>query len=68
MRARPGTCLVLVAPSPCSLLLRLARAAQIIDFTTKNPDPFSPEYPYANPWLTKKDNKGEKDAPKMQKI
>ena len=73
-RAPPVTFVVLVAPSPprCSpfipLPLPLPLAAQIIDFTLKYPDPFSEDYPYANPWLTKKDNKGKKDAPKMQKI
>ena len=43
-------------------------AGQIIAFTNSWPDPFHPTYPYANPWATKKDNKGKQDPPKVQKI
>ena len=36
---------------------------QITDFTKTWPEPFAPSYAYANPWATKKDNKGKKDRP-----
>ena len=60
------------ALAPASLLILHAASSmprpQVIAFATQNPDPFSPDFPYANPWYPKKDNKGKKDAPKMQKI
>jgi len=33
------------------------------DFTLKWPEPFSPTYPYENPWAAKKENKGKKPPP-----
>ena len=38
-------------------------ADRICNFTRSWPDPFAPDFNYANPWLTKKDNKGKKDRP-----
>ena len=40
-----------------------AASQRIIKFTESWPEPFSDKYPYANPWLQKKDNKGKKDRP-----
>ena len=36
---------------------------RIVACTGSVPEPFSANYQYANPWLTKKDNKGKKDRP-----
>ena len=39
---------------------------KIIEFTQKWPpsgEPFLPSYNFANPWATKKDNKGKKERP-----
>ena len=39
---------------------------KVMAFTQSYPptqDPFMTNYPYANPWATKKDNKGKKDKP-----
>ena len=40
---------------------------QIIAFTNSIPDPLNPSFPYTNPWATKKENKGRKDAPPVPK-
>lgn len=36
---------------------------RIMKFTESWPEPFSDKYPFANPWMQKKDNKGKKDRP-----
>ena len=38
-----------------------ASAQRIVDCTQSAPDPFMPNFPYASPWVTKKDNKGKKE-------
>ena len=40
-----------------------AAADELKKFTEEWPDPFKPNYAYANPWAQKKENKGKKERP-----
>ena len=51
------------APLYMSPMSASEAAVKIVGFTKTWADPFRPDFPYANPWATKKDNKGKKDRP-----
>ena len=40
---------------------------KVIQHTEKQVDPFTPGYNFANPWNTKKENKGKKEPPPLPK-
>lgn len=62
LQKKGGSSKIFPSAGPVSLQ---EASKDIVSYATNSqwPDPFAPGYPYASPWVPKKDNKGKKERP-----